>query len=170
MTYVDLRRVRLRAGEEQRDEEDVAIAPLLLGGQRYVAVPETVPVDLRMTRTTSGTLFELGFHVRLHGPCFRCLEDAVLDQQLAAREYQAENPDGDEELISPYVDDSRLDLSSWVRDTVVLALPDKILCREDCAGLCATCGRDLNREPHEHEADTIDPRWAELAKLKDAVE
>jgi uncharacterized protein len=170
VTYVDLRRVRLRAGEEQRDEEEVEIAPLELGGQRYVAVPEKVPVALRMTRATSGTLFELDFHVRLHGPCFRCLEDAVLDQTLAAREYQAEDPDGDEELMSPYVDDSRLDLSSWARDTVALALPDKILCREDCAGLCPVCGKNLNREPHGHEGEEIDPRWAGLAELRDALQ
>jgi uncharacterized protein len=52
---------------------------------------------------------------------------------------------------------------------VALALPDKILCREDCAGLCPVCGRDLNREPHEHEDETADPRWSALAELRDRL-
>ena len=70
--------------------------------------------------------------------------------------------------MSPYVADGRLDLSGWAHDAVVLALPDKILCREDCAGLCPVCGKNLNLEPHEHEGEVGDPRWAALAELKRA--
>lgn len=169
MTYVDLRSVRLRPGEEFRDEHEIEIAPLELGGQRYIAVPERVPAELALTQTTSGMLFQLRFIVRLHGPCFRCLEDAALDQSIDVREYQAEDPEGDEELDSPYVAETRLDLSGWARDSVVLALPDKILCREDCAGLCPVCGKNLNREPHGHEGEESDPRWAALAELRDRL-
>jgi uncharacterized protein len=67
------------------------------------------------------------------------------------------------------VDQDKLDLSAWARDVVALALPDKILCREDCAGLCALCGRDLATDPHEHEEAESDPRWAKLAELKDRL-
>ena len=169
MTFLDLRRVRLRPGEELRDEHEIEIAPLELGGQRYAAVPEQVPAELTLTRTTGGTLFRLCFIVRLHGPCFRCLDDAALDQPIDVREYQAEDPEGDEELESPYVADNRLDLSGWARDSVVLALPEKILCREDCAGLCPVCGKSLNREPHGHEGGESDPRWAALAELRDTL-
>jgi uncharacterized protein len=122
-----------------------------------------------VTRASTGTVFDLRFHVRLHGPCFRCLGDAVLDEDLHLREYQAESPGGVEELTTPYVTDSRLDLSSWARDGLVLALPDKILCRPDCAGLCPVCGKDLNTEPHEHESDETDSRWAALAALRDRL-
>ena len=51
----------------------------------------------------------------------------------------------------------------------MLALPDKILCRADCAGLCPVCGVDLNAEPHEHEGEESDPRWAALAELNDEL-
>jgi len=67
------------------------------------------------------------------------------------------------------VTDDNLDLSSWARDAVALSLPDKILCREDCAGLCPVCGRDLNTEPHEHEEEESDPRWEKLAELRDRL-
>ena len=74
-----------------------------------------------------------------------------------------------DELTTPYVVDDNLDLSAWGRDAVALSLPDKILCREDCAGLCPICGRDLNAEPHEHEESEPDSRWAKLAELKDRL-
>ena len=166
---LDLRKFRLRSGESLRDEVEVEIAPIALGGQRYLIVPEKVPAELTITRASTGTVYELRFHVRLHGPCFRCLGDAVLDEDLALREYQAESPNGVEELTTPYVTQNRLDLSAWARDGLVLALPDKILCRADCAGLCPVCGVDLNREPHEHEGEKSDPRWAALADLRDRL-
>jgi uncharacterized protein len=168
VTFLELRSVRLRPGEELHDERDVEIAPVELAGQRYVSVPETVRAELTVVRATTGTVFELALHVRLHGPCFRCLGDAVVEQDLRLREYQAEQPGGSDELATPYVEDNRLGLSAWARDALVLALPAKILCREDCAGLCPVCGVDLNREPHEHEPDP-DSRWSALAELRDRL-
>lgn len=170
MTTVDLRRLGLRPGEELRDEHELEIAPLELGGQRYVAVPDRVRAELAVTRATNGTSLRLRFTVQLHGPCYRCLEDASLDQPVDVREYQAEDPEGDDELESVYVADDRLDLSAWGRDAVVLALPDKILCQPDCAGLCPVCGKNLNREPHGHEGQESDPRWAGLAELRDSLQ
>jgi uncharacterized protein len=169
VTTLDLRKYRLRSGESLRDEQEVEIAPIELGGQRYLVVPENVPAEVTVTRASTGTVYELRFHVRLHGPCFRCLGDAVFDDDLSLREYQAESPGGADELTTPYVKDNRLDLSAWARDGLVLALPDKILCRPECAGLCPVCGVDLNAQPHEHETDEQDPRWAALAELRERL-
>jgi len=168
MTVFDLRNVRVRSGEEHREAVEVAIAPIELGGERYVAVPEEVPAALGVTRASTGWVFDLRLSVRLHGPCVRCLGDAVVDEQLTLREYQATSPDSDE-LTTPYLADDRLDLSAWARDALILALPDKILCRLDCAGLCPVCGKDLNREPHTHGEQEPDPRWAALSELKDRL-
>jgi uncharacterized protein len=161
-----LRSVRLRPGEEFRDEIEVDLEPFELGGQRYLPVPDRVPAEFALTRASTGTVFELRFQARLHGPCFRCLGDAVLDIPISAREYQATNPGEAEELRTPYLADDKLDLAAWARDAVALELPDKILCRPDCAGLCAVCGRDLNVEPHTHEDDATDSRWAALEELR----
>ena len=49
------------------------------------------------------------------------------------------------------------------------ALPDKILCRADCAGLCPICGKNLNDEPHEHEEETVDSRWSALESLREQL-
>ena len=168
MTTFNLRSLKLRSGEQFVDVKDVELEPLELGGQRYDPIPATVPAHLAITRATTGTVFELDFHARLHGPCYRCLGDAVLDLPTHVREYEATNPDSDE-LRTPYVVDDRLDLSAWARDSVALALPDQILCRSDCAGLCPVCGKDLNSEPHTHEEDRSDSRWAALAALRERL-
>jgi uncharacterized protein len=168
MTRFDLRNVRVRSGEVHREAVDVAIAPIELGGERYVSVPEEVPTELAVTRASTGWVFDLRFAVRLHGACVRCLGDAVIEESLSLREYQATSPDTDE-LTTPYLVDDRLDLSAWARDSLVLALPDKILCRPDCAGLCPVCGRDLNREPHAHDEEDVDPRWSALERLRNEL-
>jgi len=168
MTSLDLRRVRLRSGEQHRGRHEIALDPLTFGGQRYIPVPEKPEAELTISRASTGTLFELRFATRLHGPCQRCLGDAVIERTISAREYQATNAD-DDDLRTPYVVDDRLDLSAWARDALALALPNQILCREDCAGLCPVCGADLNVEPHEHEEEVVDPRWAALEELRERL-
>jgi uncharacterized protein len=132
-------------------------------------VPGTVPAELALTKASTGTLFELKFTTRLHGPCYRCLDDAVLEVPIAAREYQATNPEGSDELKTPYLEADNLDLAAWSRDAVALALPDKILCRAECAGLCPVCGKNLNNEPHTHVEETADSRWAALEALREQL-
>jgi uncharacterized protein len=169
VTTFNLRNVKLRPGEQSRDVVEVELEPLELGGQRYVPVPERPEAVLTLSPTSSGLVLELELETRVLGPCVRCLADAGLDVHVAAREYQATSPGEADELRTPYIADDRLDLSAWAHDAVALALPDKILCREDCAGLCPVCGKDLNVEPHEHESEAADPRWAALSDLRDRL-
>src|SRR3712207_6862016 len=122
MTSFSLRNVKLRSGEQYRDEHLVELEPLHFGGQRYLPVPEKLPAELQISRASTGTVFELRFRGRVHGPCFRCLTDAVVDLPIAAREYQATASAASEELRTPYVVDDRLELSEWARDALVLAL------------------------------------------------
>ena len=88
-------------------------------GERYVAVPEKVPAQLSVTRASTGLVLGLQLAVRLHGPCVRCLTDAVVDERLRLSEYQATSPDSDE-LTTPYLTDDRLDLYGTGRDPNVL--------------------------------------------------
>jgi uncharacterized protein len=169
VTRFPLRRLRLRPGEEHRDAVQIELEPFELGGQRYLPVPQEVEAQLAIAQATTGIDLRLSFDVRLHGPCMRCLVDAVLDLHVDVREYHASDPKGADELRSDYVVDDQLELSAWARDAIALALPDQILHAPDCAGLCPVCGRDLNVEPHEHEEEGGDERWAKLAELKDRL-
>ena len=169
MTTFNLRQLRLRSGDQFRDRVEVELEPLVLGGQEYRPEPALVPADLTVTKASSGTVFELSFRARLEGPCFRCLTDTELELSLDAREYQAVKPGDDPDLRSPYVHDDMLELSAWAHDALALELPDKILHDPDCAGLCPECGKDLNVEPHTHEEQRGDSRWAALDDLRERL-
>lgn len=165
MTMFDLRTLRIRSGDQAREPVEIELEPLVLGGQTYEPTPNPAPGELTVTRASSGTVLELALEVALAGPCFRCLQDAELALQLRLREYQAAKPEGEEERTE-YLEDDRVDLSAWGRDAIALALPDQILCRPDCAGLCPVCGKDLNTELHEHVDQRMDPRWEKLSQLR----
>ena len=169
MTRFPLRRLRLRSGDEQRDAVQVELEPFDLGGQRYLPVPHEVEAALTIVQATTGLDLRLSFDVRLHGPCMRCLEDAVLDVHVDAREYHASDPAAGDELRSEYVVDEQIELTAWARDAIAIAMPDQILHAPDCAGLCPVCGKNLNLEPHAHDEVPGDPRWAVLEELKDRL-
>jgi uncharacterized protein len=169
MTTFDLRRLRLRSGEEHREAVEIELEPLVYGGQSYEPLPRTVEAELTIVRATGGTVFRLRFENRIVGPCYRCLNEAQVREQIMADEYQDADPGADEELRTPYLDGGLLDLSAWARDAAALALPETILCRPDCAGLCPECGRDLNLEPHEHDPEPVDTRWSALEQIRDKL-
>jgi uncharacterized protein len=58
-----------------------------------------------------------------------------------------------------------LDLREAIRQNALLAMPMKPLCREECAGLCPVCGKDLNKESCDCNKNNIDPRWMKLTGL-----
>ena len=169
MTRYPLRRLRLRPGDEQIDVVAIELEPFALGGQRYLPVPHEVEAALTVAQATTGLDLRLAFDARLHGPCMRCLADAVLNVHIDAREYHDADAGAAEELRSDYVVDDQLELTAWARDAIALALPDQILHAPDCAGLCPECGKDLNLEPHTHHDADLDPRWSVLEELRDRL-
>jgi uncharacterized protein len=166
VTRFSLRHLRLRPGEEHRETLELELEPLTLGGATYVPTPRVVPAELVVQRAQSGDVFRLRFATRVEGPCMRCLGSATVEATVDAQEYESSDPDAPDELRSEYVADGELDVAAWGRDQVALDLPEPILCRPDCAGLCPVCGKNLNDEPHEHEEVVADPRWAALEALR----
>jgi len=168
---VDLAGLRLSAGEGRRLALSVPIEPLALGSERYLAEPGEdglagVPVELGVSRMSGGGYaLRLRFSAHASGPCMRCLEQAAPLVEVDAREVDV--PGGGEELDSPYVHEEALDVSAWARDAFALAMPVKVLCREDCAGLCPVCAADLNEAGPDHRHELApDPRWAKLRELR----
>jgi uncharacterized protein len=161
----DLGRLRLSSGQGRRLDLHVSLDPFEFGAERYAVEPSLVPVALDVSRTTgNGYALRLRFTAALEGPCMRCLQAAEPVVEVDSRE--VDQPGAGEDLGSEYIADEVLDLHAWARDALALALPAKVLCRPDCAGLCPVCGEDLNHAPdHAHEAEP-DPRWAKLRELK----
>lgn len=161
---LDLGRLGLSSGEAASLTTSVALDPVELGGQRYTAPGAVADARVDVSRTTTGYALRLRYGIQLEGPCMRCLEAAAQEFSLDARE--VDQPGGGDDLRSPYLGGDELDVRSWARDALVLALPTQIVCSADCRGLCGICGANLNDEPeHAHESEP-DPRWAKLSELK----
>ena len=120
-------------------------------------------------RNTAGVLMMTGtIRTCLHGICDRCASeftrsveqplDVVLVTELASEENEDEN-------VFPLEGDSA-DLEDIVRTIFVLNMDTKLLCEEDCKGLCCRCGTNLNNGPCNCQKE-LDPRFAALKQLLD---
>lgn len=164
---LDLAKLSLSHGQARGVELELPLSTVTLGGQPYEPAGRSAQALLDVSRTSSGYALRLRFPTELAGPCMRCLEEAHLTLEVDAREVD-QPASRDEELRSPYVTEERLDAERWANDALVLALPPQLLCRPDCAGLCAVCGQSLNDtdpEAHRHPSGG-DPRLAKLRDLK----
>ena len=133
-------------------------------GIGVIGVPAGSPVelDVRLEAVGEGVLVTGTAEVALAGECVRCLAPIRRDDVVDIQElyyYPGNGPDDDE---ASRIEGERIDLEPVLRDTVVLDLPFTPLCRDDCEGLCQTCGANLNDDPeHAHDVG-IDDRWAGL--------
>ena len=144
---------------------------LIFGDVGRAVLLATIPVAYGFGVLTVWQLLAVQFVVGIFTVFFDVAYQSYLPF-LVDREHLIEGnakPEGDEDLRTEYLEDDRVDLSAWVHDAIALALPDKILCRPDCAGLCSVCGKNLNDEPHTHEVEVGDSRWAELEKLREQL-
>lgn len=123
-----------------------------------------VSVTLRLESYAGGIRARGTVRAPWHGTCRRCATRVDGELDVVVSERFAPGPRPADDLAYPFEDDS-LDLAPLVRDSIMLNLPIAPLCREDCAGLCAVCGADLNEGPCGCAAPT-DPRWATLDALR----
>ena len=166
---IELARFAPSPGDGRRLELELEPGSFELGGHRYDAEPAEIPARLEVSRTASGYALHLSFDAHLDGPCMRCLGGARAAVAVDAREVDQPGTD-DEELRSPYVTEGELDLAAWAHDALLLALPQQLLCRPECAGLCPVCGESLNDAApgaHDHPREP-DPRWAKLRELRNS--
>jgi uncharacterized protein len=163
---LDVAALGLAPGDVRRVDVPIEMDPLRFGGETYdVDVPAAGRVELQAT--SGGLYLKLRFAATVTGPCYRCLEDAHAKVTVDASEYQEDGADpANEDLSTEYLAGDELDVDRWARDALVLALPGKILCRPDCAGMCPRCGVRL--EPgvaHDCAPAETDPRWESLRQL-----
>lgn len=141
-------------------------APTGLGLAVIEVPPESeVELDVRLESVVEGVLVTGTAVVQLRGECVRCLGEVSRELTVDLQElyvYPGSEAEADE---ASRLQGDLLDLEPILRDQVVLDLPFRPLCRDDCEGLCAVCGANLNDDPgHGHEAP-MDPRWAAIADL-----
>jgi uncharacterized protein len=166
---LDTRELGRRPGS-MREVRLTAPAPEGLGIVDLIGVPTgaALELDLRLESVMDGVLVSGVVTAPVSGECGRCLGPvsdtiAVRVQELFVYPEASTDHDADDEVAQLQGD--HLDLTTTLRDAVVLALPLTPLCQEDCLGLCATCGERLEDLPEDHSHDTTDARWGALAGL-----
>lgn len=123
-------------------------------GNHEFALPEGISYDLVLTNAGEGILASGLVRAHVVGTCDRCLEDATFDIASEVDEYflfeaPAEdemNEDEDKVDFSLVSEDHTINLAEPIMSAILMDTPFVVLCREDCKGLCPTCGANLNEE------------------------
>jgi uncharacterized protein len=134
----------------------------------------SIDADIVATHTNPGAYLEGDARASVAAQCSRCLKpiETPIEAHFAEQYYATiDVVSGDAKETAPrdakvIGSDFRIDLTPLLREELILATPLAPLCRPDCKGLCGVCGRDLNTDPHEHDA-AADEVWTKLSKLKD---
>ena len=145
-------------------------------GYHYSASLEPLVLTLQVAPEKAGHRIKGHFEYSAKAPCSRCLREVPLSSSARFDlQFQpaSEAPAIDEVEVSPesseivYYDADTLTLETLVIQQMYLEVPEKILCREDCLGLCPRCGANLNDGPCGCPPES-DPRWGALSKFKHA--
>ena len=133
-----------------------------------VSYPVSEPVRAEGTvRNTAGVLMMTGaVRTCLHGICDRCAGEFTRDVEIPINVVlvtELADEDNEDEWVFPLEGDSA-DLEDIIRTVFVLNMDSKLLCKEDCKGLCHRCGKNLNDGPCSCQKE-LDPRFAALKQL-----
>lgn len=179
ITVLDLERepvvfnTALDPGAIDYGTEVTQVSPLAVEGRADLIEenrgPRNIVEDIRLQGSYSGE-FEIA--------CARCLEPVrrnlqgkldLLFRPLGIDQTAAERSISAAETEIGYYQESGLVLEDVLREQVLLSLPARTLCREDCKGLCPRCGRDLNSETCVCDSAPADPRWSALSDLASRI-
>lgn len=127
--------------------------PVIVKGEiRYTAGVVTLKADVQY---------------RYDGTCDRCACDISCAEHLAMEHILVVSLNHEDNDSFVLIDNYQLPLDDLVAEDLILDQPSKRLCKEDCRGLCMTCGKNLNEGSCGCSPDTADPRLAILQQLLD---
>jgi uncharacterized protein len=134
----------------------------------------TIKGQVNLIRTNRGILVKGALNTEMRLTCSRCLTDFICPLSLNIEEEYFPTIDiltgapvapPDEPGAFTIDQNNILDLTEAIRQYTLLSIPMKPLCQEECAGLCPTCGANLNQEQCQCPPPPADLRWAKLTSL-----
>ena len=141
-------------------------------------IPDTASARITLLKFGKKILVDGTVKVNVSLKCSRCLNDYSFPVDLDFREEytpadetemgKSQELSGDEMDVGFYAGEE-IDIAGIVREQVLLEVPMKPLCRNDCRGICSKCGADINEQACACKDDQIDPRLAPLAKYKESL-
>lgn len=165
MLQIDLN--RLRRDGRVRIDRAVPVDADWWGG---VDLDPRSPLEVRIDAQHAGPDVVVRGRVKgaFGAQCRRCLEpvEVAIDEELGRLYREGEDMVAEEsEDVLALPPGSELDLTEPIRETVLLAVPRFVSCREECKGLCPQCGTNLNVSSCECTMEVEDHRWAPLRRL-----
>jgi uncharacterized protein len=157
---------------------DYDVLATVLHGEVDLTQAAPLAGQISLLRTTLGVLVEGVLAGSVTVECTRCLRPVTIPVTVELEEEFKPTIDVlrgayvsvDEEDPALLINEHHvLDISEVLRQAVLLEVPLQVLCRPDCAGLCQTCGQDLNDGPCDCSSEETDPRWQELSALLDDI-
>ena len=138
--------------------------------QGICPVSDSKPVTFYIENVGDRTLVLSGeAEFTLMIPCDRCLEPVEVPFQLSIERTLDTNLTDEERIANldeqPYLQGYNLDVDQLVRDELLLNLPMKVLCDEDCKGICNRCGANLNHETCDCDRSSLDPRMSVIQDI-----
>ncbi len=140
--------------------------------------PDIAHASLTVYRIKKKVLVEGSIKVDTSFQCGRCLNDFSCPLNLTFREEynpveEISKEDAheltDAEMGLGFYQNDEIDLAELVEEQILLEVPMKPLCKEDCAGICSTCGQNINVKICECKTEETDPRLASLQELKESM-
>ncbi len=160
---LDLREVFLQEGSVKNFEYSFSMSDIEIGG----VYPFASPIMVKGEASNSAGLVDIVFDVNFvyRRPCDRCMDDVERSLNYRLVHRLAVSLQGDENDDYIEVPDYTLDADELITADIILDLPAKYLCREDCRGLCPVCGANLNESECGCYGEETDPRLAALKNL-----
>ena len=152
-----------RPGQTTEQRLELAIGTAMGQGAATVEPGKVLQLELRLESIHEGILATGEVSTTATALCSRCLEPLELKVEVDFQELFAYSLEQEDDFL---IQDEKINLEQAITDVVVLSLPFKPVCSEDCLGLCSECGLNLSQDPnHVHEA-SIDSRWSELESFR----
>lgn len=144
--------------------------PARVGGD-CVCVNSDIEFRLDLTRTVNEITVRGKAAFSISSPCSLCLNEVTSDMALdvnlflsSSRREETSGSDGDADYET--YEGEKIDLGDYLREKINISLPFKVVCGEDCRGLCCGCGKNLNEEKCVCVSDGPDPRFAILKDVR----
>lgn len=165
---MNLTEVILNEGKVVQRQERITLEMLAFPFGTYPVISSS-PLSLTITNKGKKVLqLEGSFTLEVKIPCARCLED-VTEVLEVSFDKEADMKLSEEERLnaldeSDFLNGYNLDVDKLVYGEALLNWPSRVLCKEDCKGLCKVCGQNLNRKTCSCDSTDLDPR---MAKIRD---
>jgi len=137
----------------------------LAQGEGAPRVAGKLAVDLTYYRAGDDLIFEGKARASALAPCARCLRDYPLPLAVDFRVVLASDGAKADGLECEFIGADQVDVAPMIHEHVLLSLPTRLICREDCRGLCPSCGSNRNTNPCDCPQESVRPRLAILHDL-----